>query len=377
MTPGADRIKAVRAALLSFYDAAKRDLPWRKDVTAYRTWVSEIMLQQTRVETVIPYFRAFMRSFPTVLALAEASQDQVLAAWSGLGYYRRARMLHDGAKVVARDHGGTMPSTRDGLLGLPGVGPYTAGAIASIAFDEEAPLVDGNVVRVLSRVFGIDRELSPQDPELWALAQALVRGPRPGDLNQALMELGATVCTKSSPACNRCTVAPSCVAHREDKQAVWPRIPPKKAPRKVSLEALVCERDGRLLVCRRSAEGLFGGLWEPPMVERRRGDRRPSSELFEELLGSKVEVARGSSVVRHVLSHRELAVTVRRGRLLGERRNGAVECQAPYEASRFVERADLASLGVSRLSQKIIEALDATKGTARIAEKKPRSGKLR
>ncbi len=358
----------VRDALLAFYDAHKRELPWREGVSAYATWVSEIMLQQTRVETVVPYFHAFMRKFPTALALADASSDDVLAAWSGLGYYRRARMLHAGAKVVVRDHGGEVPHTREALLELPGVGRYTAGAIASIAFGQEAPLVDGNVVRVLSRVFGIDRELSPQDDELWSLAQALVRGPRPGDLNQAIMELGATVCTKDAPACQDCGLSRWCEARRLGKQAVWPRLPRKKAPRKVAMEALLVERRGELLLCRRREEGLFGGLWEPPMVERSMGDRRDASELFAEVLGCPVEVSGVASVVRHVLTHRELTVTVRPGCLGAP---DAMTCAGPYQAARFASRDALSTLGVSRLSRKVLES------GAEIAEKKPRRGKLR
>jgi len=244
-----ERIARVRAALLAFYDAEKRDLPWRQRVTAYRTWVSEIMLQQTRVETVVPYFNAFMQTFPTAHALAEATSDQVLAAWSGLGYYRRARMLHEGAKVVVRDHGGEMPATRDALLGLPGIGRYTAGAIASIAFGEEAPLVDGNVVRVLARVFGIDRELSPQDDELWEIAQALVRGPRPGDLNQALMEMGATLCTKSSPGCERCPLSEQCSARPGDADPAFSLgIDAHRRPQRVC--AALCGASALIAICR-------------------------------------------------------------------------------------------------------------------------------
>ena len=395
--PASARIAGVREALLSFYDAHRRDLPWRSGVSAYATWVSEIMLQQTRVETVSPYFHAFMRKFPTALALADATSDDVLAAWSGLGYYRRARMLHDGARVVVRDHGGELPRTRDALLALPGVGRYTAGAIASIAFGEEAPLVDGNVVRVLARVFGIDRELSPQDEQLWSLAQALVRGPRPGDLNQALMELGATACTRDAPSCETCGLSPTCDARRQGMQSVWPRLPAKKAAKRVAMEALVVEEDGKLLLCRRREEGLFGGLWEPPMVERPGAERRVATALFTELLGCPVEVDDGASVVRHVLTHRELTVTVRRGRLLhrasavgaaGLRVEAALDCAGPYERAQFASRDALAGLGVSRLSRKLLETADAgnqgvlprgssARTTPELAEKKPRRGKLR
>jgi A/G-specific adenine glycosylase len=343
------RIGDVRARLLSFYDSHKRDLPWRGHGDPYATWVSEIMLQQTRVDTVIPYYRAFMRRFPTVLALAEASSDDVLSAWSGLGYYRRARMLHEGAKTVAREYGGKVPHDADALLGLPGVGRYTAGAIASIAFGQEAPLVDGNVVRVVARVFGLDRAVGPQDDEVWALAQALVRGPRPGDLNQALMEQGATICTKDSPSCDGCGLATRCEAFASKKQKVWPILAAKKPPRKVLMEALVVSRGNERLLCRRREAGLFGGLWEPPMLEVQKA--QSSSDAFTALLGCELHVGKVIDEVRHVLTHRDLSVTVRAARL-GAR--ATPRCVAPYEAARFVDEEALDGLGVSRLSRKLL-----------------------
>ncbi|MBC7172514.1 MAG: A/G-specific adenine glycosylase, partial [Polyangiaceae bacterium] len=205
---------SIRSALLEWFDRAQRDLPWRRTLDPYAIWVSEVMLQQTRVETVIPYYERFLTRFPTPAALAEAEEDAVLAAWSGLGYYRRARMLHAGAREVVATYGGAVPEAREARLALPGVGRYTAGAIGSIAFGKPEPIVDGNVARVLSRVRFIETPPGRADTErrLWDEAERLVYGERPGALNQALMELGATVCTPSSPRCTECPIARACAA---------------------------------------------------------------------------------------------------------------------------------------------------------------------
>ncbi|MFT5358286.1 MAG: A/G-specific adenine glycosylase, partial [Polyangiales bacterium] len=194
---------------MRWYDKGHRDLPWRRTRDPYRVWVSEIMCQQTRVDTVIPYYERFIASFPTPTALADADEDAVMSHWSGLGYYRRARMLHAGAKDVVARYGGEVPSGADERLSLPGVGRYTAGAIGSIAFEREEAIVDGNVARVLSRVHRISHELqsTASNKALWVHAEALVRGKRPGDLNQSLMELGALVCTPTSPKCGECPIA--------------------------------------------------------------------------------------------------------------------------------------------------------------------------
>src|SRR5215469_12751366 len=205
------RTLAFRRHLLAWYDANARDLPWRKDQDPYRVWVSEIMLQQTRVAAVVEHYHEFLRRFPTVKKLAAAREPSVLAAWSGLGYYRRARMLHAAAKVVARERGGTFPHTAAQWRELPGIGRYTAAAIASIAFGECVALVDGNVERVLQRVSG--ERLAGES--LWNAAESLLDRGRPGDFNQALMELGATVCTPRTPACLTCPVMQTCVSRSE------------------------------------------------------------------------------------------------------------------------------------------------------------------
>jgi A/G-specific adenine glycosylase len=250
------RSEAFRRQLLEWYDAHARDLPWRQDHDPYRVWVSEIMLQQTRVAAVIAHYHEFLRRFPTVAKLAAAREASVLAAWSGLGYYRRARMLHAAAKVVARKRGGKFPETSEGWQELPGIGRYTSAAIASIAFGEAVAVVDGNVERVLERVSG--RRLA--QAEIWRRAEALLDRERPGDFNQAMMELGATVCTPRAPSCLMCPVIGLCATRGELAAEA-------KAPRQTKREihyALDC-RDGEVLLVRRPRDAsLMAGMWELP-----------------------------------------------------------------------------------------------------------------
>src|SRR5450631_1398813 len=248
----------IRARLLAWYDANARDLPWRESRDPYRVWLSEIMLQQTRVAAVIAHYHEFLRRFPTVEKLARAREAPVLAAWSGLGYYRRARMLHAAAKVVVRELGGKFPTTAEGLKELPGVGRYTAAAIASIAFGEAVAVVDGNVERVLQRVSG--RRLIGE--EFWAAAERLLDRQRPGDFNQAMMELGATVCTPRAPACLTCPVVELCATRGETAGSA-------KAARQKKREihyALDC-RDGKVFLVQRARDSrLMAGMWELPEV---------------------------------------------------------------------------------------------------------------
>ena len=221
-------IAAIRRDLLSWYDRERRDLPWRRTQDPYRVWLSEIMLQQTRVETVIPYYERFLERFPTVSDLAEAPIDDVLARWSGLGYYRRARSLHEAAGQIVREHAGVFPEDSAEALALPGVGRYTAGAILSIAYGRPEPILDGNVIRILSRWLRLGPEI-PQS-HLWTLAEDLVPEERPGDFNQAMMELGATVCTPRSPSCLLCPVQERCEARAEGTPERYPAPKAKEKP---------------------------------------------------------------------------------------------------------------------------------------------------
>jgi len=244
--------------VLAWYDAHARDLPWRDSRDPYRVWVSEIMLQQTRVAAVIAHYHEFLRRFPTVQKLAAARAASVLAAWSGLGYYRRARMLHAAAKVVARERGGTFPHTAAQWRELPGIGRYTAAAIASIAFGECVALVDGNVERVLQRVSG--ERLAGES--LWNAAESLLDRGRPGDFNQALMELGATVCTPRTPACLTCPVINLCTARGE---LAGIEKPPRQKRREIHYALAV--RDGEVWLVQRTQDAsLMAGMWELPEI---------------------------------------------------------------------------------------------------------------
>ncbi len=303
--------------LLDWYRAHARDLPWRQDPSPYRVLLSELMCQQTRVQTALPYFERFVARWPTLDALASASEDDVLGAWAGLGYYRRARSLH-AAVLAARDLGG-LPPTEDGLRALPGIGPYTAGAIASIAFGLPAAAVDGNVERVLSR---LDR--SPESPwtaagkrHLQQRARSLHGGRGPtdhaGDLTQALMELGARVCTPKSPDCGSCPVATSCEARTHGAQTVWPRARPRKAPTPIAAAVGLIEDGGRILFGRRSPGGLLGGLWEPVMVPVGALAEATAQSLAvgaPQRIGLEVAVGPHLGTVVHVFSHRKLTAHV-------------------------------------------------------------------
>jgi A/G-specific adenine glycosylase len=244
--------------LLSWFDRHKRDLPWRQDRDPYRIWLSEIMLQQTRVASVIDHYQKFLRRFPSLEKLASARESSVLATWSGLGYYRRARMLHAAAKKIVNEHGGEFPATAEELRGLPGVGRYTAAAVASIAFDQPVAVVDGNVDRVLQRVQG--KNLAGED--LWRNAGNLLSPERPGDFNQAMMELGATVCLPRQPQCLLCPVYDLCVTRGELR-----RLPKRTRQTKQEIHYCLACQDGSIFMVQRSkAASLMAGMWELPEI---------------------------------------------------------------------------------------------------------------
>ena len=273
-----DTADTIRPALLRWYRRHRRDLPWRAGTPSalagespdpYHVLVSETMLQQTRVATVVEYFHRFLEAFPTVRDLAAAEEQRVLRLWQGLGYYRRARNLHAAAKAIVERDAGEVPDTVEALLELPGVGPYTAGAIASIAFDRPAAILDGNVARVLARLHGIE---SPIDEpatrkHLWKLAEQLAAGPSPGDANQGLMELGATVCTPRSPRCPVCPLRDHCSAARDGRADELPRRLPKRKPTAVLHNVVAIRRRKEFLFEQRSDDGLWAGMWQLPTWE--------------------------------------------------------------------------------------------------------------
>jgi A/G-specific adenine glycosylase len=352
--PTPKTLQKIRSALLDHYDAHARDLPWRRTRDPYAIWVSEIMLQQTRVDTVLRYYDRFLQRFPDAASLAGAEEDAVLAAWSGLGYYRRARLLHAGVREVVAHYGGQVPETPELRRKLPGVGRYTAGAIGSIAFDREEPLVDGNVARVFARIFGIDTPLGQRDTEarLWSLAERIVKGPRPGALNQALMELGALTCTKSSPQCGRCPVAKQCHAHAHDRAAELPRVLKKAPPQLRELVALLALEPAHAhILLQRSVQGLFAGLWNLPMCE---GQERSAARELAQTLGLRGTLARQPvATLEHVLTHRKLRL-----QLYAFSLESMTLPEQTQPALRLQPRDRLAELGISSLTQKALAALE-------------------
>jgi len=294
--------------LLNWYTNNQRNLPWRNTKEPYLIWVAEIMLQQTQVSTVIPFYERFIARFPTVEALADAPLDSVLKLWEGLGYYGRARHLHSASQKVVSEFGGRIPDRFDDLLSLPGIGRYTAGAILSIAGDQDIPAPDGNVRRVLSRVFAIEEDISrgPGARQLWQLAESLLPPGRAGDFNQALMDLGATVCTPPAPLCPVCPLAEACQAYQTDQIERFPIRRPRRAlPHYDVTAGVVWNGEGRFLIAQRPLEGLLGGLWEFP------GGKKEAHETLEECLrrelleeiGITVTVGSRLTVVRHAFTH--------------------------------------------------------------------------
>jgi A/G-specific adenine glycosylase len=275
--------RALRGAILRWYLRHRRDLPWRRTRDPYAIWVSEIMLQQTRVETVIPYYTRFLERFPTVGSLAGAREDAVIAAWSGLGYYRRARHLRAAAARVVSEHQGRVPEEPEALQRLPGIGGYTAAAIASVAFDRPAAAVDGNVVRVLARIEGLrgSRVSSPLRRGVTLLAETLARGPRPGDWTQALMELGAMVCLPRDPRCEECPARAMCAARAAGHPDRYPEAPAAKAPKRVERVMLAAWSGGKLLLVRETAE--TPASWTIPHADSGTDPARAARSLAKRL----------------------------------------------------------------------------------------------
>lgn len=327
-SPASPAAEALHLVLLRWYDANRREMPWRDHPDPYAVWVSEIMLQQTQVETVRGYFSRFVEAFPSVAVLAEAPQQDVLKKWEGLGYYSRARNLQRAAQVVSA-RGGRLPQDVEGWRALPGVGPYTAAAIASICFGVAVPVVDGNVIRVFARFLGWadDFKAARGRVRLAAWLQPWVEASgRPGDFNQAMMDLGATVCVPRTPACQTCPLNDRCVARREGRQAVFPSKPERKRlPLKQAVAVLLKDRAGRVLFVKRPEHGLLGGLWELPNLEVSRvPTEHDALRVVAPAAGVVVTQAVLRGTVAHVFSHFRQHVyvfegTARKGRV---RRDG-------------------------------------------------------
>ncbi len=297
----------IQTLLLKWFRANARDLPWRKNRTPYAVWVSEIMLQQTQVATVIDYFNRFLKRFPTVEKLARAKQDSILKLWEGLGYYSRGRNLHKGAKLIVSDYNGQLPDTLDELQKIPGIGRYTAGAIASIAFNKPAPILDGNVIRVLCRLFRIKG--NPKDTavknKLWELADMLVHTKHPGDFNEAMMELGAMVCTPSNPLCSSCPLMKTCEAFKHNEQESLPFKQKQARLPHYTIVVGVVYKDGKILIDKRKQNALLGGLWEFPGGKKRKDESFKAAVTREvkEETGIHIKVGKRQCIVKHTYSH--------------------------------------------------------------------------
>lgn len=346
---------AIRRRLMRWYDRNRRDLPWRRrEGDLYAQWVAEIMLQQTRVETVRRYYDRFLKRFPSVQTLARARRESVLKHWEGLGYYRRAINLHEGAKRVAKR--GRLPQSFDELRELPGIGDYTAGAIASIALGESKPAADGNVARIFARLFAIEVDVTrgAGRREVERLAGALVPQKRPGDFNQALMDLGSLVCTPASPNCGVCPFRPLCEGARRGIAHELPRRSgAKRAVPEVTIATIAIRAGNRVLMQRRDEGGLWSGLWELPNAELSSGTE--ASGALADLCAKLAGRARGEPLevaeARHVLTHRRVrfrifAIDAARG----PRSNSRVR--------RWVTAAELEKLSVSTAQRKVLAALE-------------------
>ncbi len=310
--PGLKTIKSIQASLAKWYQQEKRDLPWRDTQDPYRILVSEFMLQQTQVKTVIPYYRRWIKSFPTAKILARAREASVLKHWEGLGYYSRARNLHRAAKMIVKEFQGRVPDTWDEILKLPGVGRYTAGAVLSIAFNRNVPVLDGNVKRVLSRLFCIRENGSNPASEnrLLQVAEKLVPSGAPGDFNQALMELGATGCLPQKPLCLLCPLNAVCRAKRDGVQEQFPPKKIKTAAKKIEVSAAVIQRNGKTYIQQRPQKGLMGGLWEFPGGKMEKGESPEKClerEIMEEL-GVQVTIKKKIMTIKH--SYTQFRVTL-------------------------------------------------------------------
>ena len=348
---------AVRRRLLPWFGRHQRDLPWRRNRTPYRVWLSEAMLHQTRVDQALPYYRRFLRRFPSIRSLATAPLADVLKMWEGLGYYSRARNLQKAAQCIVQDHRGRFPKDYDAILALPGIGPYTAAAIASLAFNQDYAVLDGNVIRVLARLLGYERvvDSTTAKKELQAWADTLLPPGRAGAYNEAMMELGATCCVPRRPSCGRCPLRTVCVAYQQGRPEDYPvRALRKAVPHKEVGAAVVVNQRGQVLIAQRRETAMLGGLWEFPGGTQEDGETMPdciARELKEEL-DIAVEVGEPLIIVRHAYSHFTIRLHVHWARI----KSGVprpVECAAV----QWCAVQDLGDYAFSRADLHVVERL--------------------
>lgn len=348
---------ALRAALVDWFRRERRELPWRGAADPYAIWVSEIMLQQTQVATVIPYFERFLSELPTVLDLARAPLERVLQLWAGLGYYARARNLHAAAGIIVARHGGRFPADPRAARKLPGIGEYAAGAILSLAFGARLPAVDVNAERVLCRVLALEGlpRRAPTRGLIRAAAQALADCDAPGDVNQALFELGATVCRPAGPHCHRCPVAGLCLARARGRQEELPRATPRAARVQRRTVAVVVRRRQEVLLARRAPEGVWGGLWEFPQAELAGGEEdaaRTAQAHVRRALGLRVQVGPRLMQLRHGIMNQAVTLQVYEA----QARGGALR-PAGYAEARWAPAGELEGYAMSAPHRRIARSL--------------------
>ncbi len=332
-------------------------MPWRGEADPYKIWVSEIMLQQTRVEQATPYFQNFISLFPTVFDLANAEQQEVLKAWEGLGYYSRARNLHSAAKTVVQDYNGKLPESYDEIIKLKGIGPYTAAAVTSIAFNKPNAVVDGNVIRVLTRYFGIEKDIrsSKTKNKVQDFATELIDEDKPADFNQAMMELGSVVCKPSNPECDKCPVQSGCVAAKTAKTDTIPyKSPAKKKPHHTIGVGIIEAEDGKLLIALRPEDAMLGGLWEFPGGKQKEGEEIQETverELQEEL-GVEVKAFKELMSLKHTYSHFSITMHAWMCKLV----SGKPQPKSSQEI-RWVERNELERYPFPKANKVLTERL--------------------
>lgn len=315
-------VGAFQNDLINWFVSEQRDLPWRLDKDPYKVWVSEIMLQQTKVDTVIPYFNRFIEQFPTIQSLSEAEEERVLKAWEGLGYYSRARNLHAAVKEVNEKYEGKVPNTPKQISSLKGIGPYTSGAILSIAYGKPEPAVDGNVMRVLSRILNIWEDIAKTSTRktFESAVRHLISHENPSFFNQALMELGALICTPTSPSCLLCPVRDHCQAFYEGVQSELPVKTRNKKQRNVQLAAiLLTDEEGKVLIHKRPDKGLLANLWEFPNIEINQlftNEKKQLKELLEDRFHVVIEVGKLQTQIEHIFSHLIWNINVYKGKII-------------------------------------------------------------
>jgi A/G-specific adenine glycosylase len=335
------QINEFQTDLINWFEREQRDLPWRKDKDPYKVWVSEIMLQQTRVDTVIPYFNAFIKQFPTIESLAYADEEKVLKAWEGLGYYSRVRNLQSAVKEVQENYGGIVPNSPENISKLKGIGPYTTGSILSIAYGAPEPAVDGNVMRVLSRILSIwDDIAKPKTRKVFEeIIRIIINKENPSFFNQGLMELGAIVCTPSSPSCLLCPVREHCTAFANGTQSELPIKTKKNSTKEVPMAVGVfTTEDDRILIHKRPETGLLAKLWEFPNIEVTREITTPKAQLHDYIVNEYEAEACLEEVIgtfQHVFSHLIWNMTVYEGRIHTVEENDTVKLVTMEEIQQY------------------------------------------